>query len=113
MSDIEQKVRYPARIHWSYAFGSFFDDFIMTAFSMRVYSFYETELFLPNGLIVLAITLYGVWNMFNDPLAGYISDIPSRTKTMPNWRCALGLSCARRSLPSKSILKCHCTAGLE
>src|SRR5262249_29575106 len=26
---------------------------------------------------------------------------------------ALGLSCARRSLPSKSIPRCHCTAELE
>jgi GPH family glycoside/pentoside/hexuronide:cation symporter len=76
--EFENKVNYSSRIHLSYAFGSFFDDFIMTAFSMRVYSFYETELLLPPVMVSLAITLYGIWNMLNDPLAGYISDIPFR-----------------------------------
>ena len=78
MSKIEttpgDEMRFTTKTHTSYAFGSFFDDFIMTAFAMRVYSFYETELFLPNKLISLAIIIYGIWNMFNDPIAGYISD---------------------------------------
>ncbi|MHA1674227.1 MAG: MFS transporter [Promethearchaeota archaeon] len=78
MSKIENKLgnemKYSSKIHASYAFGSFFDDFIMTAFGMRVYSFYETELFLPGKMIALAIIIYGIWNMFNDPIAGYLSD---------------------------------------
>jgi len=68
------EMRFTSKTHVSYSFGSFFDDFIMTAFAMRVYSFYETELFLPNAFISIAIIIYGIWNMFNDPIAGYISD---------------------------------------
>ncbi len=72
--NIEKEVRNNFGTHLSYSFGSFFDDFIMTAFSIRVYSFYETELFLPGIFVAIAVAIYGVWNMFNDPLAGYISD---------------------------------------
>lgn len=71
---INNEMKFTSKIHASYSFGSFFDDFIMTAFAMRVYSFYETELFFPNALISIAIIIYGIWNMFNDPIAGYISD---------------------------------------
>ncbi len=67
-------MRFTSKTHVSYAFGSFFDDFIMTAFAMRVYSFYETELFLPNAMIAWAIIIYGIWNMINDPIVGYLSD---------------------------------------
>jgi GPH family glycoside/pentoside/hexuronide:cation symporter len=72
--NIENEVKHKFGTHLSYSFGSFFDDFIMTAFSIRVYAFYETELLLPGKLVSLAVIIYGVWNMFNDPLAGYISD---------------------------------------
>ncbi|MHA1899334.1 MAG: MFS transporter [Promethearchaeota archaeon] len=71
---IENEMRFTSKTHLSYSFGSFLDDFIMTAFSMRVYLFYETELFLPNALISIAMIIYGIWNMFNDPIAGYVSD---------------------------------------
>lgn len=72
--NIENEVKHKFGTHLSYSFGSFFDDFIMTAFSIRVYSYYETELFLPGKLVSIAVIIYGIWNMFNDPLAGYISD---------------------------------------
>ncbi len=70
--------RNPTRIHFSYSCGSFFDDFILTAFSVRVYAFYETEVLLPNAFLAAAFILYGIWNMLNDPLVGYISDRPTR-----------------------------------
>ncbi len=72
--DIEKKYRHKFGTHLSYSFGSFFDDFIMTAFSIRVYSFYETELLLPGALVSIAVIIYGIWNMINDPLMGYLSD---------------------------------------
>jgi hypothetical protein len=53
------------------------------------------------------------WANISAKLYSYISDTPSRTKTMPNWPCARDLSCAQRSLPSKSTPKCHCAAGSE
>ncbi|MBN2157005.1 MAG: MFS transporter [Candidatus Lokiarchaeota archaeon] len=73
-TNIEHKMKHRFGTHLSYSFGSFFDDFIMTAFSIRVYHFYETELLLPGVFVSVAIAIYGAWNMFNDPLAGYISD---------------------------------------
>jgi len=72
--NIENEVKHKFGTQLSYSFGSFFDDFIMTAFSIRVYSFYETELFLPGVFVAVAVAIYGGWNMINDPLAGYISD---------------------------------------
>jgi GPH family glycoside/pentoside/hexuronide:cation symporter len=68
------EVRYSSKTHVSYAFGSFFDDFSSTAFSIRVYAFYETEVLLPSMFLVIAFVIYGIWNMLDDPLVGYISD---------------------------------------
>ncbi len=62
------------KTHTSYALGSFFNDFIATALSMWVFKFYETEVFLPILLITIAVVIYGIWNMVNDPIAGHISD---------------------------------------
>ncbi len=44
------------------------------AFGVRAYDFYENEVLLSAGLIVLAWVLYGIWNSINDPLAGHLSD---------------------------------------
>jgi GPH family glycoside/pentoside/hexuronide:cation symporter len=68
------EMRYTTKTHASYALGSLFDDFIITALGIMVFKFYETEVFLPIIFISIAITIYGVWNMINDPIAGYISD---------------------------------------
>ncbi len=76
--DEPKETRNPSRIHFSYSFGSFFDDFIITAFSVRVYAFYENEVLLPNVFLATAFLLYAIWNMVNDPLVGYISDRPTR-----------------------------------
>jgi len=68
--------KYSNKIHWSYSFGSFFDDFATTALGMWVFKFYETEILLNIVYIMLAVVVYGIWNAFNDPIAGYISEIP-------------------------------------
>ncbi|MFX1293219.1 MAG: MFS transporter [Promethearchaeota archaeon] len=67
-------IQYPLKVHISYSLGSFFDDFLTTALSFMVFKFYETEIFLNVTLLTAAIIIYGVWNMFNDPLAGHISN---------------------------------------
>lgn len=36
--------------------------------------FYETEILLPIGLMTFAIIFYTIWDMFNDPLAGHLTD---------------------------------------
>ncbi|MFX0099523.1 MAG: MFS transporter [Candidatus Hodarchaeota archaeon] len=74
----DQEIFHSTKHHFSYALGSFFDDFIATAFSMRVYVFFDTEVELPKHFLTIAIVLYGIWNMVNDPFAGYISDRQNR-----------------------------------
>jgi len=69
-SEIENSTK----IHVSYALGSFFDDFILTCLGIMVFKFYETEVFLPILFITIAVAIYGLWNMINDPIAGHISD---------------------------------------
>lgn len=62
----------------SYGLGGFLDNFFTGAFAIRVIAFYETEILLGVALVSLAFVLYGVWNMFNDPLAGFFSDRNTR-----------------------------------
>ncbi|TFG04076.1 MAG: hypothetical protein EU539_11620, partial [Promethearchaeota archaeon] len=57
----------------SYGLGGFFDNIYSAAFSVRVIAFYEDEVLLPILLVSIAFVLYGVWNMFNDPLLGHLS----------------------------------------
>ena len=68
------EIEHSTKTHASYALGSLFDDFIITALGIMVFKFYETEVFLPIVFITIAIIIYGLWNMINDPIAGHISD---------------------------------------
>jgi len=67
-------MKYSSKIHLSYGFGGFLDNFFTGAFAVRVINFFEKEISLDIAYISLAFILYGIWNMFNDPLAGYFSD---------------------------------------
>ncbi|MHA1820517.1 MAG: MFS transporter [Promethearchaeota archaeon] len=69
---------YKTPIHMSYALGSFFDDFSSTAFSIMGFFFYNTRIGLATIYVSIAYIIYGIWNMLNDPLAGYLSDRPRR-----------------------------------
>ncbi len=71
-------MKYSSKIHMSYGLGGFLDNFFTGAFAIRVIAFYETEILLGVALVSLAFVLYGVWNMFNDPLAGFFSDRNTR-----------------------------------
>jgi GPH family glycoside/pentoside/hexuronide:cation symporter len=71
-------MKYSSKIHLSYALGSFLDNFIATAFIIRVLGFYETEIFLPVALISIAYIIYGIFNAINDPIIGYFSDRNTR-----------------------------------
>ena len=44
----------------------------------HLFWFYETEVLLPVLYIGIALLLYAVWDAFNDPLIGYLSDKPNR-----------------------------------
>lgn len=79
----------------SFAFGYFVRSFLFTVFTERVFAFYENEIKLDPILILFAFVIYTIWNMFNDPLIGYISDKPNRFwnrwgRRFP-WIVAMGL----------------------
>jgi len=44
----------------------------------HLFWFYETEVLLPVLYIGIALLFYAVWDAFNDPLIGYLSDKPNR-----------------------------------
>ncbi|MFX0042838.1 MAG: MFS transporter [Candidatus Hodarchaeota archaeon] len=74
---------YSTAIHTSYGMGGFLDNFLTAAFTIRVIGFYEDEILLPIILIGVAYILYGIWNMFNDPITGYLSD--RKTRFITRW----------------------------
>ena len=58
--------------------GSFAAWFINSSFNVWVFTFYFVAVGLPIIYILSAFVLWTVWNAFNDPLIGYLSD---RTST--------------------------------
>lgn len=59
---------------WSFGLGSFAQWFINSAFNIWVFTFYFTAVELNINWYVLAAVLWTIWNAFNDPLIGYLSD---------------------------------------
>lgn len=87
--------RHSNKIQLSFALGYFVRSFLFTVFAERVFAFYEYEVNLNPILILLALVIYTIWNMFNDPIIGYISDKPNRFwnrwgRRFP-WIFAMGL----------------------
>ena len=80
---MNKRKTYSTAIHTSYGMGGFFDNFFSAAFTIRVIGFYEDEILLPIILIGVAFILYGIWNMFNDPITGYLSD--RKTRFITRW----------------------------
>jgi GPH family glycoside/pentoside/hexuronide:cation symporter len=77
-NDSSAEMKYSSLTHLSYSLGGFFDNFLTAAFTIRVIGFYEDELLVPIILIGVAFFFYGIWNMVNDPLAGFLSDKTTR-----------------------------------
>lgn len=96
--DSSPRINYSTRIHISYGLGGFFDNFLTAAFTIRIIGFYEDEILLPIVLVGIAFFLYGIWNMFNDPFAGSLSDRNTRfTKRWGRrfpWFIISGILCA-------------------
>ena len=44
--------------------------------SAIVFYYFEVEIGLPVALLGLALVIFAIWNMINDPLAGYLTDRP-------------------------------------
>ncbi|TFG07553.1 MAG: MFS transporter [Promethearchaeota archaeon] len=71
---IEKKI--PLYVFLSAGFGQMVIEFLLAVFGTRIFDFYENEIGLATGLIAVAFVIYAVWNMFNDPLVGYVADKP-------------------------------------
>jgi GPH family glycoside/pentoside/hexuronide:cation symporter len=69
---------YGRRQKWSFGMSSFALFFINSAFNTWVFSFYFTAVGLEALTITTAFILWTIWNAFNDPMIGFLSD---RTKT--------------------------------
>jgi GPH family glycoside/pentoside/hexuronide:cation symporter len=62
----------------SYGFNSFSREFLRIAFTTFGFFFYESEIGLNVWLIFLAYAIFAIYNMFNDPLIGYLTNRPFR-----------------------------------
>jgi len=60
----------------SYGFNSFSREMLRIAFTTFGFFFYESELGLNVWLIFLAYLIFAIYNMFNDPLVGYLTNRP-------------------------------------
>jgi len=60
--------------HISYSFGNFANTIAYQVFSNRIQFYYVDIRGLNPGLAGVLWTIYGIWNMINDPLMGQLSD---------------------------------------
>ena len=60
----------------SWGFGKFINEFFKMAFGTYVFYFYEREIGLDVVWTMLGFIIYAIWNAFNDPLLGYLTDRP-------------------------------------
>jgi GPH family glycoside/pentoside/hexuronide:cation symporter len=58
----------------SFSLGNGLTWFINSAFNLWVFTFYFAAVKLSIGYIMTAFIIWTIWNAFNDPLIGYISD---------------------------------------
>jgi GPH family glycoside/pentoside/hexuronide:cation symporter len=64
----------------AYGFAQFSDMIAYQSFTLLIFTFYYTNVGLEVPLITLGFIIWSIWNSFNDPLMGYISD-----KTHTKW----------------------------
>ena len=60
----------------SYGFGAMGREFVLMAFNVFVFFYYEVEIGLNVWLIGLGLIIFAVFNAFNDPLVGYLTNRP-------------------------------------
>jgi GPH family glycoside/pentoside/hexuronide:cation symporter len=77
MSDEESR-KIPLKKKIAFAFGEVGDNTAMQTFSFLIFTFYFAIVGLPVLFIMGGFILWSLWNAFNDPMIGYLSD---RTKT--------------------------------
>ncbi len=70
------------RVSWgkraSYSMGFFYNYITGATISFLIFRFYEVEIGLSVLLVGLALVIFALWNMINDPLIGFLTDKPMR-----------------------------------
>ena len=66
------------RTKLAFACGEVGDNMALNTFTFLIFTFYFTVVRIPTPLMTLGFILWALWNAFNDPLIGYLSD---RTKS--------------------------------
>jgi len=51
-----------------------------------LFYYFEVEIGLPVALLGIAFIIFAIWNMVNDPLAGYLTDRPFKFTKKWGWR---------------------------
>ncbi|MFX0029827.1 MAG: MFS transporter [Candidatus Hermodarchaeota archaeon] len=57
-----------------YSFGGFTDVIFLQFFTFLIFTFYFAVVELHTGLISLGFIIWSIWNAFNDPMLGAVSD---------------------------------------
>ena len=70
--------RYPKRILASFQLGNFVGLMMSQMYSQQLAFYYQSELGLNITLYLIANVIYMLFNMFNDPLLGYLCDKSTR-----------------------------------
>ena len=60
----------------SYGCGYLIITFLLGNYTAYVFYFYEVEMGIPVILVGIAMVIFAIWNMINDPLLGYFTDRP-------------------------------------
>ncbi|MFX0135857.1 MAG: MFS transporter [Candidatus Hodarchaeota archaeon] len=73
-----ETTKFPTAKALSYSMGPFINSFIYFAYDLLVFYYYEVELGLATAYVGISFVIFALWNMFNDPLVGFITDKPKR-----------------------------------
>ncbi|MFW9998517.1 MAG: MFS transporter [Candidatus Hodarchaeota archaeon] len=68
------------RTKLAFACGEVGDNMALNTFSFLMFTFYYAVVRIPTNLLTLGFIIWALWNAFNDPLIGYLSD-----KTKSRW----------------------------
>jgi len=71
-------IRHSKKNMFSYSSGFFINEFIQGVLIFLLFFFYEVEIGLSAWMTGLGLIIYAVWDAFNDPILGYLSDRPFR-----------------------------------
>ncbi|MFX1502688.1 MAG: MFS transporter, partial [Promethearchaeota archaeon] len=83
MSQNEIERKHSRRNMASYGSGSLAREFLSMAFTTTVFFYYEDQVGLNGWLVVTGIIIFAIYNMFNDPIIGYLTNRPF--KFTKNW----------------------------